>query len=731
MKSSRIVACCWLLATVMACSAAPDDPLEEARELQADGHLGASIPLLRKLLDEDPSQAEANFLLGVALSRTGQLGLAIWPLRKATESPEFAFDAGMLLARAMLDSRTPSDALEAVDRVLQIAPDNVNALVLRVQAKLALGDTEAGLADIDRVLELDPDNLAVLVPRVTALIAAEKIDEAQVALETARERLELTEQDVPPGTRPRLCIARGMFAFEKGDREAADAQYTSCLEKHPLDTLVVSEAARFYDLMGEGERATELLRSAYENSKRSVFRVALARRLGALGDPVEQLRLLREDAQARNSPMAWFAVADFHVGRQEFDEALPAFEKALAASKDPGPKLRFAYADTLVQANQYAKAREVVAQLEQPQLRALIRGRILLGEGDAHGALAAFEEGIRLWPNNAGGRYLAGVAAERVGDFERAVSEYRESIRADASATEAGLALARLYEARGFLDDAIGVAGRYVGRHRGDPEGYVVTIRIAHRARRHDVAAEGLRLLSLIPGQQALAVVQEAALVAEDRGPERAIEAIEVAALDLTDPANASALRALVGYLGEHSDHARALDLAMAAVDAHAEEAAFESVLGFALDASGEADAAAAAYERALVLDASEIEALSALAESAARAEDTDRALSLFERAAQADPGAPLPALRAAALHREKGDVAAARERLEALLVRRPHEANALLALAHLMADSGEADGAIAFAESAAWLNASGAEELLTSLRATEDPATPEPDGEG
>ena len=83
------------------------------------------------------------------------------------------------------------------------------------------------------------------------------------------------------------------------------------------------------------------------------------------------------------------------------------------------PRLRFAYADTLVQAKRFKEAREVVSRLEQSELRSLIQGRILLGEGKPRAALAALAAGIRLWPNNAVGRFLAGQAAERVGDFPR------------------------------------------------------------------------------------------------------------------------------------------------------------------------------------------------------------------------------------------------------------------------------------------------------------------------
>ena len=55
-------------------------------------------------------------------------------------------------------------------------------------------------------------------------------------------------------------------------------------------------------------------------------------------------------------------MADFYVQRELYDEALAAFEHALAVAP-PDARLRFAYADTLVRAEQFEKARGVASRL--------------------------------------------------------------------------------------------------------------------------------------------------------------------------------------------------------------------------------------------------------------------------------------------------------------------------------------------------------------------------------
>ena len=161
----------------LACGQA-EDPLVEIRKLHEEGRYVATIDQLRILVDQDPSRAEAQFLLGSALLFSGNGGLAVWPLRVAAKTPEYAIEARMLLARSMLESRTAPDSIPIIDELLEIEPENIPALILRIQAYQATGRNEDALVEIERVLELDPDNVHVLVPRVTGLIATQQIEEA-------------------------------------------------------------------------------------------------------------------------------------------------------------------------------------------------------------------------------------------------------------------------------------------------------------------------------------------------------------------------------------------------------------------------------------------------------------------------------------------------------------------------------------------------------------------------
>jgi tetratricopeptide (TPR) repeat protein len=701
------------------------DPLVEIRKLHAEGRYAATVDPLRAVVDKDPANYEAQFLLGSALLLSGNGGLALWPLRVATKQPKYAVEARMLLARSMLESRTAPDAIPFINEVLEIEPDNVSAYVLRIQAYQATGDNDEALLDIEHVLEIDPNNIPVLVPRVTALIATKQVDEAELAIEAARERIDNTDEEVDVGFRAMLCITRGLFAFEKGEpdvagaTEIAEAQYMECLDQFPTQAMVVQETANFYQMIGKRERAIEILENAFAETGNPAFRLALAQRAKQAGDAEEQGRLLRLEAEERPTTTNWFKLADFYVGRDEFDEALEAFDHALAASPNPPESLLFAYADTLVQDEQFDKARTLVESFEQSALRDLILGRIKLAQGDPAGALASFEAGILLWPNNPAGRFLAGQAAEQIGDFDRAISEYRESIRASPARTRAALELAELYSRRGLYADALDAIQRYMQAKPGDVDGTIVGIRVAHKARRYGIASDGLKRLSGKPEHAGLAIAEHATLLLESSpdGATAAVKTVEESELDLTDPINAAALRALLTSLAKLGEHQKAAKQVASALSAHPDNAEFNELNGQVMLAAGEPpEKVRAAFDRALELEAEHVEALIGLAALTATAGDADAALVLYDRAAELDSERSEAAIAAANLELEADHKANAQKRFESILAEHPREAEVSIALARILAEQGEFEASLAQVKRAEWLRATEAEEMLATI---------------
>ncbi|MCS5636875.1 MAG: tetratricopeptide repeat protein [Myxococcota bacterium] len=677
----------------------PADPLEEIRAQHAKGRFRPSVEKLRELVDNNPTDHQTNLLLGVSLLRTGESGSAIWPLRIAVTDPSLAVEAGLLLTEASLQSRFKNEAIEAADAVLALEPDNVAALEMRIEAYQAAGRNDEVLEQVARVLELDPENKKVLVPRIVAYLSRAEEEEAAEALLFAQQALEKDsdEQEPKPGVeaaRARLCVVTAMFTYERGDRVAAEAQYTKCLQDHPTEPLVIQESVAFYDRTDRRDRATEILETALEQEPTGRFRVALARRMKNLGRLEESERLFREEAEENPSADAWFVLGDQYVRRDMLDEAVEAFRAAVDVAPNPPPMIVFAHADTLIQARRLDEAREAAKELEGTPLDDLIEGRVLAAEGKWEEALATFEKGIMLWPNNAGARFLAGETAEKLGRFDEAISHYRESIRADKHQNDSSLRLALLLEAQGLDVQALEKIGHYVRARADDPEGYAISIRLAQRVGQLEIVRRGLGRLAQLPGQQALALSISARFVGQQRGVRQSIKLIQGSPLELTDPQNADALEVLVGSLVRVGELEEAQKIVLEALEAHPDCADFHALLGDVLRGrEAPPKEIAAHYRRATELDPDHAMALEALGALEAQSGRIDSALELYERASLADPQNPAAAIAALGLMEERASLKERGERAQEMLLRHPHSAAIASQLAQIEAERGEDPG--------------------------------------
>ena len=150
-----------LLLAALACG--PSDPLPEIRELQRVGEFQQTVGPLRKLVEEDPSRAEAGLLLGKALLRTGNAGLAVWPLREAAESPEHAIEAGVLLAR------------DRGEREI-LGPERLREIESRFGDARASHTLELSVLAREENLELACDQLVHFAHWITPVIVPKRFD---------------------------------------------------------------------------------------------------------------------------------------------------------------------------------------------------------------------------------------------------------------------------------------------------------------------------------------------------------------------------------------------------------------------------------------------------------------------------------------------------------------------------------------------------------------------------
>jgi tetratricopeptide (TPR) repeat protein len=684
-------ACCAGVLVIAACGGV-DSP-DHVRQLHAEGRFEDSIEPLRDLLAEQPEDAELHYLHGVALIGAGEPRSAIWSLRKASEAPEWLVRASIELASIELDAQNWPRVIEAADRVLAAEPDHRRALFLRGEAHLGGKDGALqALADFEHLLELRPDHYSAQLRRAAALLMLDRIDEATLAMETLEASVE--EEAVDDQFRAHLCTTRAVFDAEKGEVDVAEASFEECLERFPLNAIVLGQAMSFFDGRGEPEHANAMLQGVLEKAPHLLgYRAQLAARLRNAHDEEAAESLLRAGlgvGNAQHEAGIWTELTNHYLVLNDLPAAVEAYEGALALSPQPSTFAILTHADLLARAGQHERALEVASQLEDDAYRGLVEARIHLNEGRPAQALARFDAIFPSWPDNAGARYYAARAAEQLGDFERAVEEYRQSLRSGAEHSEAGLRLAMLLWAAGAPQLAWTGINHHVQAHPQDADAVPVLLGLAAEGGVTQLQAMLRQLRGTPHWPRALAIRIDT--IAKQQGLDAALQAIRSQqSLDLTEARALPVLRASVVHLAAAGELAEAREHLKAALAANPDSADLHEIDGLLLEAEGAStETVQAAYLLALSHEPDHAQALTALGGIEERAGHVEAALDYYDRATRARFQDPDPARRAALLAARTGLLRDAEQRWEALLREHPWDAGGARALARLRLNRGD-----------------------------------------
>ena len=641
-SSSRIgagvlIGLLWGTLIALGCGPSSESQLTEVRALQEAAQFDASIAPLRKLIAEDPAHPEANLRLGIALQQTGRPSLAVWPLQKASLSDEHGVQAGLLLASTLAASQSFEEAIRAYGRVLERDPDSTSALFGKGQAQLSIGQPAAALETSEKLLLILPDDQLGASLKGAALIDLDRSDEAEAVWKGVVDR---AINGNNPTDAARKCAALGVFYRSQNDAENARETFSRCILDYPLNHQLLQHASEFFLVYEEYDAAVDIWQSAIEAAPEDLtIRVRLAEILASIDRTNQALKVLQESVELFDSAEAWRHLAGFLRVQGDLKAAREALEESMERSRSVAPSLRFTLADLLIEEGNYERALSIAESLEEPSYRAMIRGAILLQQGDAAAALELLDSGLRLYPNNAGARYLAGQAALATGEVERAMAEFREAIRVSETETDAALRLAEFYFREGEYLNAIGFADRHIAkRPYVDPTAHIISARSSIIAGNYERAEGTLSNLRLRAPTQPASFLEFAELKRITEGPEAALEILLQADFDLTEPANSAMLRAIAQDSLALGKEASALALVDKALAAHPDLPDFHDLRGRVLLSLGRQAEADAAFSAALDLDSEFPPSLEARGSQALWSGDLANALGYFEQAAQAEP---------------------------------------------------------------------------------------------
>ncbi|MDE0883927.1 MAG: tetratricopeptide repeat protein [Myxococcota bacterium] len=688
--------------TMLAAGCGAPPSIEDVKSLQQQRRFEESIEPLRRLLQEEGGRdnPEVLYLYGRALSTTGRHTPALWAFRKAMEDPLYKGRAAVEIAAGGLRSMNYPLAIEGANQAIEVDPEMPGAYAIRAMALInSRQDYDKALEDADRVLELKPEDSSGLVARALALLALERVEEAGEAIEIAAEHFELVDMGLGHDA-GRYCAIRGKFAFEKGEPERAEEIYLECLERHPGHDVLVSEIVTLLDDKGEIDRSNEIIEAALDSNPRNqAIRVALARRFDVIGRADQAEALLGEATkfeQPKLAARAFWDLAAFQISHGKTEEGLASFEKTIEIRGERDPELLFAYGDALAVAGKVDEVLALAERMGSEPHKEMIRGRAYFEQGDYAEALEHFDQGLLLWPNNFVVRYLAGISAEEIGDFSRAIDEYRYSMRDGASGTDSRLRLARLYFAEEEYGQALTVLRHDYQKTPPEFEEALLELALMDRLGQTEGSVPG-HLSHFAPSPE---FRTRASLIFIEGARHRGGDAVaaemilESSTLDLSLPENLPILKSLVLALLASNQPEFARSQLAETLEANPSSAGLRGLEGLVLAELGEASAAKLAYDRALELDAEEPMALEALADAHVQSGDIDSAVQIYERLAEIQPRDVSALLAAADALSEASRVDESAALLRAVLEREPYHSGAALRLARLEAEAGRAEAA-------------------------------------
>ena len=161
--------------------------IDEARWLLDTGKLTKARALLKDILQANPRDFDAAFLLAITYAQQDNLKMATSAFRRATEIDPAAVEGHYNLAYALQMQKEWTGALESYDRAIALEPDYHQALHNRGVVLEDLDRFDEALASFDAALAARPDAPETLYNRGSVLMKLTRFDESRKDLDRAIE----------------------------------------------------------------------------------------------------------------------------------------------------------------------------------------------------------------------------------------------------------------------------------------------------------------------------------------------------------------------------------------------------------------------------------------------------------------------------------------------------------------------------------------------------------------
>lgn len=535
----------WLacVALVLAGCGAGDDPqarLAKARSSLAGTDVKTAIIEAKSAVQGNPESAEARYLLGAALLRSGDAAGATVELRRAMEQGHAIDAVAPLLAQALLiQGQTRMLISELAGTELSQAAAQASLKTSLAAAYVLDGSAEEAQSSLSAALAVDPGHEPALLLQARMKSAAGDKDGALALLDAILQRT--------PGSHEAWQLKGDLLSASKDQADAALAAYRKVLEIKPglmaAQVGALTLLFRMSDLAGAAAQLEALKKLHPDDARTRYFEALLAFErmdFDAAANLAKQM-LAAAPNDLRNLQLA----GNIALQRNDLVQAQQLLERVVQAA--PKGRLgRQLLVTTYLRSGQTAKAvaslQALLATGEPDASTSALAGDVYRRSGDLGKARAYFARAAKLAPGNARARTSLALADLASGQRDQALAELQEVSATDGDITS-DLALFAIH----LLNKDFAAAHRAIDALEKKLPGKPVAARLRGRTLilQDDLAGarQSFERALAIDGDYFAAVDGLASIDMLEGKPQAARDRLE--AVLAKDPKHVSALRAL------------------------------------------------------------------------------------------------------------------------------------------------------------------------------------------
>lgn len=264
--------------------------LGEASKLVAAQRLAEAVPLLQKLVADNPKMVDAWESLADALNKIGRQEEALAAYKQAMAvsggSPHIAIATGTLL----LEMKRYGEAREHAQLALKTSPAGARSLL----AQIAMAEGDFAAAEREARAAVEAESFSGRIgPKIVLAQTLQEQGRLEDALKVTQEAVdEVAKMEGRPKFST-LFFHHGDLLARLGRDAEAEKAFLREIEDFPANPHPYTRLAVLYASQGRAQEAVGLLRTMVERNDTPLAYAEAVRTLRTLGDPQGAAALLR------------------------------------------------------------------------------------------------------------------------------------------------------------------------------------------------------------------------------------------------------------------------------------------------------------------------------------------------------------------------------------------------------------------------------------------------------